>query len=77
MTTKITTTLPIGSLLDLQYEWKVIAFRDNGEGEWRWNIEPMEVRTFKQMVEEGHIVSVHRRDSDGTRLLARLRSKRK
>jgi hypothetical protein len=67
--------MPIGSLLDLKHEWKVIAFRKNGEGDWHWNIEPMEVRTFKDMVTSGHIVSVHRRDADGTRMLAKVRGR--
>jgi len=77
MSAQVATVLPIGSLLDLKHDWKVIAFRKNGEGNWHWNIDPMEVRTFKDMVDCGHIISVHRRDEDGTRIIARLRSNSK
>jgi hypothetical protein len=77
MSNRITAVMPVGSLLDLKYEWRVIAFRPNNEGEWRWNIEPTEIRTFREMVDAGNIVSVHRRDSDGTRLLAQLRRQKK
>jgi len=77
MSNRITVVMPVASLLDLKYEWRVIAFRPTAEGDWRWNIEPAEIRTFREMVDAGNIVSVHRRDPDGTRLLARLRSRKK
>ncbi len=77
MSNKVTAMASIGSLLDLKHEWRVIAFRPNNEGEWRWNIDPVEVRTFREMVDAGNIVSVHRRDPDGTRLLAHVRGGKK
>jgi hypothetical protein len=75
MSSKVNTILPIGSLLDLKHEWKVVAFRKNGEADWHWNIDRAEVRSFKDMVTSGHIVSVHRRDADGTRMLAKVRGR--
>jgi hypothetical protein len=75
MNSKINTIIPVDNLLDLKHEWKVVAFRRNGEGNWHWNIGLMEIGSFKEKITSGHIVSVHRRDADGTRMLAKLRGR--
>ena len=77
MSSKVNTILPVGSLLDLKQEWKVVAFRKNGEGDWHWSIDPSEIRTFRDMIDAGNIISVHRRDSDGTRMLAKVKGRGK
>lgn len=75
MTTQVSTLQPVKQLLLLTHEWRVIAFRPRDDGTWQWNIDRLEVPTYKKMVEEGVIVSVHRRDADGTRLLVKLKGK--
>lgn len=70
--------LPAFQLTDLgSHEWRVLAFRPNGSGAWVWNITPVEVRVLGTMRNDGLIVSAHRRDGDGTRLLAKLKERRK
>lgn len=73
MSNKITTTVPLDQLTDLGGDWRVVAFRPNGVGGWRWHISTEEARVFQNSVKDGIVSSVQRRDPDGTRLLARLK----
>lgn len=75
MTTQVSTLQPVKQLLDLTHEWRVVAFRPRGDGAWDWHLDRLEVLAFKKMVDDGLIVSAHRRDGDGTRLLAKLKGK--
>lgn len=77
MTQQVSTLMPVRSLADLKYEWGIMAFRPNGHGEWRWYLQPDEIRTYTTMVSEGFVVSAHRRDGDGTRIVAKLKGKSK
>ena len=75
---QVSTMWPASKLTDLgAHEWRVLAFRPNGSGKWEWNITPLEVRVLDTMRKDGMIVSAHRRDGDGTRLLAKLKDRRK
>ena len=75
MTVQVTTMFPVTKLSELNLEWRVIAFRPNGDGEWRWYLDPIETRAVKSMISDRTIISAHRRDRDGTRLLAKVRNK--
>lgn len=76
MTTQICTLLPVSNLSDLKHEWRVMAFRPNGSGFWDWNINLLDVSSFHSMLRDGLIVSVQRRDPDGTRLLAKVKGRK-
>ena len=76
MTTQVATLLPVRSLSDLQQEWRVLAFRPNGSGAWVWHLPPDDVRLLATMRREELLISAHRRDADGTRLLAKVRSRK-
>jgi len=75
MTTQISTLWPVGGLSDLNYEWKVLAFRPNGHGEWRWYIKGTELHVLASMKSDGLVVTTQRRDGDGTRLLGKMSGK--
>lgn len=77
MTVQVTTMFPVTRLSDLTQEWRVIAFRPNGDGEWRWYLDPLETRSAKTMIADRTLISAQRRDRDGTRLLAKVRGKSK
>lgn len=77
MVNQVTTMTPVSLLADLKHEWRVIAFRPNNLGEWRWYITPLEREAYTSMVQNKIIISAHRRDRDGTRLLAKVRGKSK
>jgi hypothetical protein len=75
--TQVSTFTPIRQLSDLTQEWGVLAFRPNGSGAWLWHLPPEDVRLLATMRSDALIVSAHRRDGDGTRLLAKLKERRK
>jgi len=75
--TQVSTFMPARQISDLTREWRVLAFRPNGSGAWQWNLPLEEVRVLATMRSDGLIVSAHRRDGDGTRLLAKLKERRK
>lgn len=77
MTVQVTTMFPVTKLSELGREWRVIAFRPNGDGEWRWYLDPLETRSARTMIADRTIISAQRRDRDGTRLLAKVRGKSK
>lgn len=76
MTEQVTTMLPVTSLPQLGLEWRVLAFRPNNSGVWNWNINSLEVQVYQKMVSDGLIVAAHRRDADGTRLLAKVKKRK-
>lgn len=77
MVTQVSTLIPTKSLTTLGHEWRVLAFRPNGHGDWRWYIAPNEREVLQKMVEDKTITTAHRRDGDGTRLLGKVRGKGK
>ncbi len=76
MTTQVSTLLPVRELSDLKQEWRVLAFRPNGSGSWQWYLSPTEIKVLDTLRRDGMLVSAHRRDGDGTRLLAKVRGKK-
>lgn len=77
MVTQVSTLVPTKSLSALGHEWRVLAFRPNGQGEWRWYITPLERDTLQKMITDKTIITAHRRDGDGTRLLGKVKGKAK
>ena len=75
---QVTTMWPVSQLTDLSpSEWRVLAFRPNGSGVWHWYIDPSERHVLSAMGKNEVLGSAHRRDGDGTRLLAKLKDRRK
>ena len=71
-TTQVTTLWPVSSLTELRHEWRILAFRPNGSGAWQWSIGPDDVRALQPLVRDGSLITAHRRDGDGTRLVAKV-----
>jgi hypothetical protein len=75
---QVTTMWPVSKLTDLSpSEWRVLAFRANGSGVWHWYIDPSEMHVLSAMRKDEVLVSAHRRDGDGTRLLGKLKDRKK
>jgi hypothetical protein len=75
---QVTTMWPVSKLTDLSpSEWRVLAFRANGLGVWHWYIDPSEMHVLNAMRKDDVLVSAHRRDGDGTRLLGKLKERKK
>lgn len=68
----ITATEEAQSITDLGQEWRVVAFRPNRSGTWFWHLKRDDQLILRDAVSGGDIVTVHRRDEDGTRLLAKM-----
>lgn len=68
----ITATEKAESMGDLCQEWRVVAFRPNRSGTWYWELKRDEQMMLRDAVSNGEVVTVHRRDADGTRLLAKM-----
>lgn len=68
----ITATEKAESMADLCQEWRVVAFRPNRSGTWYWELKRDEQMMLRDAVSGGEVVTVHRRDEDGTRLLAKM-----
>lgn len=72
---RITTMETINAIDQISHEWRVVAFRPNGDGAWDWNINPIEARVVRDMTSGGELICTQRRDADGTRLLVKLPGK--
>lgn len=70
--TQVSTLLPVSALTQLGHDWRILAFRPNGAGAWQWHIEPADVRALQGLVKDGTIITAHRRDGDGTRIVAKV-----
>lgn len=69
---RITTMETISAIDQITHEWRVVAFRPNGDGSWEWNVNPIEARVVRDMTSAGELLCTQRRDEDGTRLLVKL-----
>lgn len=63
----------VTSTTKLNGEWKVVARRPAGQGDWEWTIPRAEVMPLKGAVEEKRVAMVQRRDKTETVLLAKLK----
>lgn len=72
MTTQVSTMQGISSLTELKSEWRVLAFRPNGAGAWQWHINGFDIAALQPLVRDGSVITAHRRDGDGTRLVAKV-----
>ena len=69
---RVTTMETINAIEQITHEWRVVAFRPNGEGSWEWNVNPIEARVIRDMTVGDELICTQRRDADGTRLLVKL-----
>lgn len=69
---RITTRETINAIDQITHEWRVVAFRPNGDGTWDWYVNPIEARVVRDMSSAGELICTQRRDEDGTRLLVKL-----
>lgn len=76
-TKQVSTLVPVSSLTELGHEWRILAFRPNGAGSWQWTIGPDDIRTLQPLVREGTLITAHRRDGDGTRIVAKVAGRSK
>ena len=73
----ITTHDEAKAVSDIGSEWIVVALRPNGHGEWQPVMPYEDWRVFKDMMDDGAVSTVQRRDTGGTVLLARLTEDRR
>ena len=71
-TVQVNTLQSVSSLTELGHDWRILAFRPNGSGAWQWAIEPSDARALQGLVKDGTIITAHRRDGDGTRIVAKV-----
>lgn len=76
MVTQVSTLMPVASLSELKEEWRVLAFRPNGHGEWRWYVKLPERGVLQKMISDNIVICAHRRDGDGTRMLAKVKARK-
>lgn len=69
---QISATETASKIEEINHEWRIVAFRQNGDGNWQWNITPIEARVLREMVADGAMICTQRRDHDGTRLFCKL-----
>lgn len=69
---RISTRETINAIDQITHEWRVVAFRPNGDGTWDWYINPIEARVVRDMSSADELICTQRRDEDGTRLLVKL-----
>lgn len=63
----------VSSITKLKGDWKIVARRPAGNGDWEWTIPRAEVMPLKMAVENKGIAMVQRRDKTETVLLAKLK----
>lgn len=61
------------SLTAVEADWIIVAMRPKGEGEWDPTMPRDDWRILKEMMKDGAVSTVQRRDPAGTVLLARLK----
>ncbi len=69
----ISTQEQAASLLDVAFNWVIVAHRPNGQGEWEPTMPYEDWRLLKEIKDDGGLLTTQRRDPAGTVLLAKLR----
>lgn len=61
------------SLMDVAFDWIIVAHRPNGQGEWEPTMCYEDWRLLKEIKDDDGLLTTQRRDPAGTVLLAKLR----